>query len=263
MLTSNQGDETKEKNLVPVIERMLDILEILERSAAGVGIRQLCQDLSMPRSTVYRILNTLEVRDMVRRTSNGSFMLGSRLLMLAANVFSGETATLVDIGKQRLEALSRATGEASKLSVCDVEKVLVIAVATGSGEYSLSVKPGQKQALHAGAASKVLLAHMPPHEIDRLLSAPLMRYTEQTLVDPVLIREELETIRRQGWAYDQGEFSNGVFAVAAPVKDRNGKVVAAASIPFLSTPDAPRVNKLRLAVIAAVAAIAEELANAA
>lgn len=261
MQTLNPDAVTKEKNLVPVIERMLDILEILERSTDGTGIRQLCQDLAMPRSTVYRILNTLELRDVVRRSPNGNFMLGPRLLTLASNVLSGPMAELGNIGKPRLEALSRSTREASKLSVRDADKVLVIAVASGAGEYSLSVKPGHMLPLHAGAASKVLLAHLPPTDVDRLLAAPLARFTEQTLTDPAELRQELDLIRRQGWAYDRGEFSIGVFAVAAPVLDRQGKVAAAASIPFLSTQDAARVDKLRVAVIEAATGISEALAN--
>jgi IclR family transcriptional regulator, acetate operon repressor len=255
-----QGDDAKEKNLVPVIERMLDILDVLALRSEGVNIRQLCDELDMPRSTVYRILNTLEIRDMVRRGPAGAYILGPHLLSLSANVLSGLATKLLDIARVQLAALSRKTGEASKLSVRDEDRVLVVAVISGSGEYGLSLKPGRRLAFHAGAASKMLLAHLPSKQIERICAAGLPRFTSQTIIEPAILRRELEAIRRQGWALDHGEHSEGVFAVAAPILDGGGQVIAAISIPFLSTHDQDRILVLRQAVMGAAKAISDDLA---
>jgi|tagenome__1003787_1003787.scaffolds.fasta_scaffold20878431_2 IclR family acetate operon transcriptional repressor len=249
----------REKNRVPVLERTLDILDIIERRVDGATIRELSSGLNMPRSTVYRILNTLEEREMVRRTLSGSYMLGSRLLSLAANVVSGHDVKLVDIANARLEGLSRATGEASKMSVRDGDGVLVIAVAHGSAEYGLSIKPGRKLPLHAGAASKVLLAHAPEEDIMRILQAPLQRYTDQTVENPAALKRELNRIREVGWAFDNGEYSSGVQAVAAPVMDSAGRIVAAISIPFLSGGETAKTERLLAAVREAARSMSEDL----
>lgn len=249
----------REGNQVPVIERMLDLLEIIERRPAGTSIRELSDFLAMPRSTVYRILNTLEARNMVKRSLTGSYVLGPRLLAFAANVVNARDSDLVEIANNHLERLSQMTGEASKLSVRDGDAVLVIAVAHSSGEYGLTVRPGRQLPLHAGAASRVLLAYMDGDEIARILNGPLPRYTGRTLCSAEAIGTSLAQIRRQGWALDTGEYSAGVMAVAAPIRDRSGVIVAAVSIPFLSTQDEERIEKLRAAAATTAKAISQEL----
>jgi DNA-binding IclR family transcriptional regulator len=249
----------REGNQVPVIERMLDMLEIIERRPDGTSIRELADFLNMARSTVYRILNTLEARNVVKRSLSGSYVLGPRLLSFAANVVNARDSDLVEIANNHLERLSQTTGEASKLSVRDGDAVLVIAVAHSSGEYGLTVKPGRQLPLHAGAASRILLAYMEGDEIARILNGPLPRYTDKTLCDPDEIGKSLAQIRRQGTALDNGEYSAGVMAVAAPVRDRAGAIVAAVSIPFLNTQDEARIEKLRSAVLATAKAISSEL----
>src|SRR5258707_15191043 len=74
------------KHTIPVIDRMMDVLATLERQAEGVTIRELSQKLSLPRTTVYRILNTLQTHDVVRRDGDGGYHLGRRLLRMAAHV---------------------------------------------------------------------------------------------------------------------------------------------------------------------------------
>lgn len=259
--TDAAGTKRREGNQVPVIERMLDLLEIIERRPAGTSIRELSEFLDMPRSTVYRILNTLEARDVVRRSVSGSYLLGPRLLSLAANVVTGHDSELVKLANTHLERLSQATGEASKLSVLDGDGVLVIAVAHSSGAYGLTVKPGRRLPLHAGAASRILLAHMDGGDIARILNSPLPRYTDRTMCEPEEIGRSLAQIRRSGSALDDGEFSVGVMAVAAPVHDRQNKVVAAVSIPFLRIQDRSRIETLRTAVTGVAKLISQELLN--
>src|SRR3954451_23888307 len=123
VLTSMKTNEIavgrREGNHVPVIERMLDILEIIERRPDGANIRELSDFLEMPRSTVYRILNTLEAREIVRRGLSGAYVLGPRLISLGANVSIGPSVDLADVAVAHLERLSLSTGEASKLSIRD------------------------------------------------------------------------------------------------------------------------------------------------
>ena len=86
----------------------------------------------------------------------------------------------------------------------------------------LTVAPGQRMPLHAGAAGKTLLAHLPKDTVDRRLAGDLTRYTPRTITDPRRLRSELARIRRQGWAQDRGEYSPSIHAFAAPILDRYG-----------------------------------------
>ena len=256
------AEETRRNNRVPIIDRMMEILAIVERRADGASIRELCAGLDIPRSTAFRILTTLQHHDMVRRSRAGTYVLGPRLLALAARVTRIHGADLTEIATAHLRQLSASTGESSKLSVRDGNGILVIAVVSGPHEYGLTLKQGRSLPLHAGAASKLLLANLEEDEIQFLLRTKLRAYTTRTIVDPKKLAAELRKIRRQGWSQDAGEYSNGVHAFAAPIRDAHGKVIAAVSIPYLDARDVARSAKIRAAVIATAAAISNDPALA-
>jgi DNA-binding IclR family transcriptional regulator len=113
--------------------------------------------------------------------------------------------------------------------------------------------------VHAGAASKLLLAHLPEAEREVWLARPLPAYTPRTLTDPKRLRAELARIRRQGWAADRGENGPSIQAFAAPVFGGDGRLVAALSVPFLAGTPPERMEMIRLAAIATAEALATTL----
>lgn len=244
------------KHRIPVIDRMMEVLAELERRDGGATIRELVSALRLPRTTIYRILNTLQLHDMVRRDENGAYQLGSRLLGLAAQVAAGGSAVdLVAIAQPFLDKLAAEVGEGCKLSVLDGGGVLVLAAAQGRREYALSVTPGQRMEAHAGAASKLLLAFLPEPELDAWLARPLVAFTPRTMTDPRRLRAELARIRRLGWSQDKGESIPSIQAFAAPILDTRGTMVAAISVPFLAGTEPSRMEEIRLATIAAAKAL--------
>lgn len=250
------GADAAQKHRIPVIDRMMDVLEQLEHRDGGASISDLVGTLELPRTTLYRILNTLQLHDMVRRDDSGAYQLGSRLLALAAHVATGGSQIdLVAIAQPLLDRLSGELGEACKLSVLDGDATLVIATSPGRREYALSVAPGQRLPCHAGAAGKLLLAHLDDAARQAALTRPLVGYTTRTLTDPKRLAAELARIRRQGWSQDRGEGLPSVLAFAAPVFDTRGHMVAALSVPFLAGTETGRMEGLRLATIATAKAI--------
>jgi len=247
------------RHRIPVIDRMMDVLAILEKRNNGASIRELVDHLGLPRTTVYRILNTLQAHDVVRRDDEGAYHLGPRLLALASHVATSGGVDLAAIGQPVLNDLAARLGESCKLSVVDGEGVLVLAVARGRREYALTVEPGQRLPIHVGAASKLLLAHLPAEERAERLARPLAAYTARTITDPKRLRSELSRVKRLGWAQDNGEGTTSVHAFAAPVFDGTGRMVAAISVPFLAGTEAGRREEIRLAVIAAAKAMTESM----
>jgi DNA-binding IclR family transcriptional regulator len=240
------------KHRIPVIDRMMEVLGQLERREDGATIRELVAQLKLPRTTIYRILNSLQSHSMVRRDEDGAYHLGRRLLGLAAHVAASASRTdLLAFATPVLEALSAELGEGNKLSVVDGDGVLVLAATQGRRPYALSVAPGQRMPLHAGAASKLLLAHLDEGEIDLYLSRPLEGYTPRTITDPKRLRSELARIRRLGWSQDKGESGPSILAYAAPVFDAEDRLLAAISVPFLLGTEPSRMEEIRLATIAA------------
>jgi DNA-binding IclR family transcriptional regulator len=248
------------RNGVPILERTIDLLAALERSEEGESIRALTTRLSLPRSTVYRILNTLEAHDFVRRDGGGTYRLGTRLLALARRVASpGGSYDLPALAAPFMQRLVEATGEPCKISVADGDMALVVAAMLGTHEYSPAPVVGTRYPLHAGAASKVIMAHLPEADLERLLAAPLTRYTPHTVTDPAALRTQLRQIRRQGFARDSGEHNASVHAVAAAILEPSGRFAGALSIPFLAGRDEATHRRLRDAVVAAAAEISAAL----
>jgi len=245
------------RHRIPIIDRMVEVLFELERSATGASISDLVDRLRQPRTSLYRILNTLQLHEIVRRSPEGAYRLGPRLLALAARAV--DEVDLASISAPHLRRLASETGEGCKLSVVDGDMVLVVATAEGNRDYALSVSPGQRLPLHVGAASKVLLAHLPEDELSRRLAAPLTRHSPKTFTDKKQLEAELAKIRRQGWAHDDGEYSPSIQAFGAPVRDGNGKVIAALSVPLLAGAKPAHATAVRNAVIATAKAIAADL----
>jgi DNA-binding IclR family transcriptional regulator len=89
---------------------------------------------------------------------------------------------------------------------------------------------GQSTPAHATSSGKVLLAHEPRVDLEELLGADLQRYTEHTITDKDVLARELDTVRQRGWASSVEEYERGLNALAAPIRDHDGTVVAAISM---------------------------------
>ncbi|MFO1142558.1 MAG: IclR family transcriptional regulator [Amaricoccus sp.] len=239
---------------------MMEVLAALEASATGLTIREITVALQLPRTSIYRILNTLQQHGMVRRDDRGGYHLGRRLLALAAHVAAGvDRVDVAAVSQPFLDRLASDLGEGVKLSVLDPEGVLVLAAAQGRREYALTVAPGQRAPIHAGAASKLLLAHLPAADQAVWLAKPLVPYTPRTFTDPGRLRTELARIVRQGWSQDRGETAPSILAFAAPIRGRDGRMIAALSVPFLAGTGAARMDQIRDAAIAAAKGISAAL----
>ncbi len=260
MTPAHGTEETAQPHMIPAIDRMMEILAQLERHDDGVNISDLTRALHLPRTTIYRTLNTLQHHDMVRRDSAGAYHLGRRLLALSARVTSrASEIDLTALVQPHLERVAAELGEATKLSVLDHAGILVLAAAKGRRDYALTVAPGQRMPLHAGAASKLLLAHIPEPDLAQWLARPMVAFTPRTITDPKRLRAELARIRRQGWAQDRGENAPSILAFAAPVFARDGRMIAALSIPFLAGTAAARMEDIRLAAIDTARAISQDM----
>ncbi|MEM7023922.1 MAG: IclR family transcriptional regulator [Pseudomonadota bacterium] len=245
---------------VPAIDRTIEMLGLLERHEDGLSIQEFVAASGVPRSSVYRILNSLESHAVVQREARGRYVLGSRLLGLAARVRQGpRNEDLAALARPFLRQISARTHEASKISVLHAGGALCIEAMPGTSAYALAPLVGRSYPLHAGAASKVLFAAMDPRGRSAVLERGLRAYTQRTLTDPAKVEAELRRVRRNGWAEDRGEFSMSVRALGAPVHDASGGVVAAISIAYLAELHGELGSDFRRAVIETADAVTAEL----
>ncbi|WEK52074.1 MAG: IclR family transcriptional regulator [Candidatus Kaistia colombiensis] len=252
--------QTQVRNGVPVIDRTFDLLDALEQTADGLSAPALVEVLAVPRSTVYRILNSLLARKIVRRGPHGNFVLGPRLVSLAAHARSDPHGfDLAQVATPIMQELSEDTGEPIKLSVRDGDQANVIAATIGTSSSTFAPALASRYPLHAGAASKVIMAHMSAGDLARLLEAPLVRYTPRTIDEPKQLAGELARVRKRGFANDLGEHNGRVHAIAVPVFDAGGRFLAALSVPFLADRDEAFRLRMRQALIAAARTIGSRL----
>ncbi len=225
-----------QEHRIPAIDRAMVILDTLARYRDGLALPALAQECGISRSTGYRLLASMVDAGLVRPAGrSGCYVLGPRLLGLAAAALQGmQAGDLVAMAHPHLERLSAVTGEASKLSVLDQGQAMCVDAVPGTSAYALSPTSAQWFPLHAGAASKVLLAGLPEIERDAVVWGPLERFSEHTICDGAALALELARVAASGWAEDRGEHSRSVCALAAPVRDPGGATVATVSMAYVA-----------------------------
>ena len=179
-------------------------------------------------STVFRILQTLKLRHFVVEAPGGLYKIGPRAFEVG-NSFLRNTS-LQSEGQQIAERLAAETGETASVGILDSDEVLYLAIAHGQRELGIQSNVGTRHPLYCTALGKVLLAGLSwPDARERLSRIERIQMTENTIVDVDRLGEELAKVAAGGYALDAEERILGVRAVAAPVRDHSGRVVAAIS----------------------------------
>jgi len=192
-------------------------------------VTELARRVGATKSTVYRILATLEGRGYVTKAAaTATYRLGPRLVYLGRQ--SLDSLDLRTQCRPLLEALHREFRETVNLGVLDGDAVIYIDMIESDQGLRMAARPGGRDLLHATALGKVFLAFLPNAARDRLLAAPLAPRTARTITDPAVLRSELARIRSTGVAEDRGENEEGARCLGAPIFDHTGAVVAAISI---------------------------------
>lgn len=221
-----------ENQTVPIIHKMMAILDYIEGHGEGATLTQICHDLELPKTTVFRILKTLEEHRVLEYgEEHRRYTLGPRLMSMAGGV---KAKDILSVSRPVMEAVSAKLAETCKLSVAEETGVVVVSVTQSPTGFGIFTQVGRTFPYHAGAASKVCLAHRSETFVSRIVSEGLSSFTERTITNPVALRNELELIRQQGWAIDDEEYVKGIVAIAAPIFDASKRVVAALSVTFLA-----------------------------
>ena len=215
-------------NLVNSVERAVSILQVLAHRGPTT-ITQISTELSIHKSTVFRLLSTLEARGLVdQNTSRGRYQLGYGVVQLAAG--ATRKLDLSVISRPICEALAEAIGETVNVAVHDGDAVVSIDQVIGSAAMTSVNWVGQRDPLHAASAGKVFLAYMTAEERADALPEKLKRFTERTITSREALEAQLEDVRQQGYAFTMEEREIGLAAVAAPIRALDGGVVAALAI---------------------------------
>ncbi len=214
---------------VQAVERALAILTQLGDCAQGMGAAELAQAVALPRSTVIRLLNTMERSQVVERAAeDGRYRLGEGILSLATAVpFSRQ---LVWVARPFLQQLAQQVGETVYLSILDGYQTHYIEQINGQHHIQPIEWVGARVPLHVVADGKLFLAHWSAEDVARYGERPLVTFTPQTINNLEQLQQNLATIREKGYAITRDEFEEGLIAVAAPVFGEGGEVITAVTI---------------------------------
>ena len=244
--------------MVQSVDRAIAAMEILARDG-WVGVTEISRELDIHKSTVFRLLATLERRGVVEQhVDTQKYRLGFAVLRFASSVRS--SLDLVRAARPTCEGLSRQIDETVNLAVLEKHDVVYIHQVNLSTSRVSADWLGSHSPPHCSATGKVLLAHLPDAVVEGFLRAPLQRYTSSTITDPERLRSELQDVRSAGYAAAVEELEEGLNAVAAPIRGPEGTVVACVSVSGPSyRMETERIPDVALAAIDAAAEISRRL----
>jgi len=213
--------------IIQSLERAFAILRALAVKPARIS--ELAGIVSLPKSTVARMLATLElVGAVVRDDTNQTYRIGEGLAQLAAPM--DFTTSLVVSIKPHLAQLASSIGEAAGFSVPEGYAMHYLVQVDSARPIQVRDYSGTSAPMHVSPAGLCLMAQWPEAELTRYLSRPLERNTPASVTDPAAIRQRLVRIRLDGYAWIHEEFAEGLSSVAAPVTNGQRRLVGALTV---------------------------------
>ncbi|MBY6058597.1 IclR family transcriptional regulator [Leisingera daeponensis] len=219
----------KPRRTIRAAVHVVEILRCLSRSRPPLGINEIARRTGLDKSSISRLVATLEEERMVERLPDSSkFRLGLGVVALSARlVTSLKLTTLV---RPKLEELAQELSETVSLSIWDGNEAVSVTQALGPNAITHFAAPGQRNPAHCTASGKVLLAACPDVEIEEFLARPLKSYTDMTITNPDALRRELKDIRQNGYAANNGEFEPDVAATAVIVRGERDRPFGALTV---------------------------------
>jgi DNA-binding IclR family transcriptional regulator len=230
--------------MVKSAERVMRILETVCYNKDGLTQKDISEHLQIPKSSLSAILTNMTDREyLVQDQLTKRFVLGPQLLILAGGYLNNQD--VVGQGRPLVSKLSRETGESGALAIPVGWDALLVYKEDCLQPILPSIQIGTRFPFFASAVGKAILAHYSDREIRQYLSSvELAAITKHTVTDPEQLLSELKAIRNGALAYNREGYREGITAIAAPVFNHNGRVVASISISALTLRLTPKKEKL-------------------
>jgi len=209
--------------------RAVALLKAFTDAQPERGLTELARAVGLNKTTAYRLLTALESEGMVmRRAGADTYRLGPEAVALGGRAMRSNDLRLAS--HFELEALAQHTGETATLEVLSGSQVLILDEVPGQHLVGSTQSIGTRWPAHATSTGKALLAHLPDAQRKAILRPPLAKLTAKTITTLAGLRAELARARERGYATAIEEIEAGYVAVGAPVRNHEGRVVAAISI---------------------------------
>ncbi|MEU4835037.1 IclR family transcriptional regulator C-terminal domain-containing protein [Streptosporangium sp. NPDC023615] len=213
---------------VQSLARGLSVIKAFSAASPELTLSEVARATGLTRAAARRFLLTLVDLGYVR-TDGRLFALSPRVLDLGYAYLS--SLSLPEVAEPHLERLVAEVHESASVAVLDGEDVVYVARVATSRIMRVSISIGTRFPAYCTSMGRVLLAWLAPDDLDAYLGrVELRRLTARTVATPAALRAELERVRAQGWAMVDQELEEGLRSIAAPVRERSGRVTAAINI---------------------------------
>ncbi|MEW6360430.1 MAG: IclR family transcriptional regulator [Planctomycetota bacterium] len=239
------------------LDRGLELLEIISHGMASFSVTQLSAKTGLSKSTVSRLLATLNARRYVFRDKSRRFHLGFKVFEL--NVLLQRQRDVEGALNEVVARLADKSGESSHIAIFSQGEGLIQSAVDAKNMIAATFAPGDRFPLHSLASGKILAAFLPARELDQVLER-LSARPDWRDVAIAQFKSDLATVREQGYAYDNRPDTTGVASIAAPLRDNHGEVIGALGVtgPFFRLDD-DKANRAIEAVTSIAAEVSERL----
>jgi DNA-binding IclR family transcriptional regulator len=243
--------------LVQSVERAFAILDAV--SGRPAGVTAIAERVKLPKSTVARLLGTLEELDAVERVDGPRWRVGPGVASLAGS--ASPERSLVAVSRPYLVRLVEQVGEDAGLSLPDGYDVHYVDQVESDNPVQVRDWTGTRAPLHAVPSGLVLLAGWPEDALAAYLGRDLEALTSHTITEPRALRRRLHEAREDGFAWGREEYAEGISSVAAPVRDARGHAIAALHVhgPSYRFPAPGADDRVAAFVVAAARDVGREL----
>jgi IclR family pca regulon transcriptional regulator len=211
------------------VARAFAILDLFSERRPELNARDVATELQLNLVTAHRFLRSLAAVGALVAVARGRYRLGYLFADLGSRVV--HFSTLAGAAQPVLEQVTADINEASMAAALESNMISCIAVALSGRTLSVHIRPGTRIDAYCSATGKVWLAHLPCPALQRFLNEVELRpLTARTIASSGALERELEKVRSDGYAVNDGEREDGLRAIAVPVTRRNGEMLAAISV---------------------------------
>jgi len=210
-------------NIILSVAKAMELLQILSQAGRPLSLKELTNLCGYPKSTVFGLLTTMRLHDVVTQTPDGKYTLGMRLFEYGRQV--ERSWDISQVARPYMEHLCQQTGASVMLSVCEGGSVITLDQVETRGSLRVVSDTGSRLPIYCTSQGKVFLAHMSRTGAETLLRGQVMtQFTPHTITDIPSLLREAETCRANGYAIENGEYKIGLRSVSAPVCTVEGNV---------------------------------------
>lgn len=203
----------------------LEVLRTFSRAKPHMTLSEIAARAGLPAATARRCLNTFEELGYVTRNGR-QFLLRPKVLEIGAVYL--DSMDIETLTRTHLEEMARETGDSAAMAVLSGTEIVYVARASVRTLVRMEAHVGSHFPAHATSMGRVLLAGLSPEKLaDYFAKSKLEKLTEKTVTDRAELEKAIAAVRRDGYAVVEEELALGVVALAVPVHDANGRVVAA------------------------------------